>query len=174
MTVEVSSEKPEYEIYIPSMTKDRVPIPQEKLDLVITYITKKAMENHVGCNMITHVLGYWRGEDGEKVVEANKIIRLVGGNPLTDEDMRKIGDYLKQECIALEKTPNCKMHFHSVKPKETRRYFRQNSPDGCEPQWYCECYDENEIVIGIHRVGDSHPCWTLDGTPITLSAKEIN
>ena len=174
MAVEVSSDKPEYEIYIPSMTKEKIPIPQEKLDAVIAYITKKAMEGNGGCNMITHVQGYWKGEDGEKVVEANKIIRIVGENPLTDEDMEKIGDYLEQKCIALKKTPNCEMHSHSVKPKETHRYFRQRSLDGSELQWYCESYDDNEIVIAIHRVGNSHPCWTLDGTPITPAAKEIN
>lgn len=174
MSVEISPEKPEYEIYIPSLTKDKIPISREKLDVAINFITGKAMDEHSGCNVITHVQGYWKGEDGEKVIEANKVIRVVGGNPLTDEDMEKIADYLEQECIAVKKTPNCEMQFHSVKPKETFRFYQKATSEGSGPEWWCEYYDEYGMVMDEERIDDSWPMWSAEGIPVIPTAEEIN
>ncbi len=162
MSVEIYKE-PEYEIYIPSKTKDKILISQEKIDLVIKFITGKAMDEYGGCNVIRNVRGYWKGEDGEKVTEDNTVIRVVGGNPLTEEDIEKINDYLGQECIAIKKTPNCEMQLHYGKQKENIRYYKETSDDG-EIEYVYVCYGEyGEITGGGRMTEDQRFLYTKEG-----------
>jgi len=162
MSIEVLK-SPEYEIYIPSKTKDKVDIPKEKIDIVVAFIIGKVMENDLGCNELTHVQGYWKDKDGEEVVEANKVIRIVGENPLTNEDIEKITDYLEQECLAIKKTLNCEIQFHYSEIKEKIEYYQQVSDDG-EIEYCYVCYNKyGEVTAGGTMTDDERFQFTKEG-----------
>lgn len=112
MTVEEQEIKPLFRIYVPSITKENVPIQQDILQNFYDSITERFTRQNGGCNAIINAVGYYLSDAGEIVKEPINTIESTGVFPFSAEEMSFWAGKLGQECIRVEEAGLVKAYHY--------------------------------------------------------------
>ncbi|MFO7716106.1 hypothetical protein [Desulfosarcina sp.] len=141
--------KMEYEFVIPSLTRDKHPIPQERRDAYFKVLESKSWEMNGGFTIIPNCRGGYRSESGEMLYEDVSIIKTNGKMPLTEKELEAFADYLSQECLFVVKAGERYAYLYEGKPKDTKIEFQYDYGDGSYTEYYLTHSPDDERCIQV-------------------------
>ena len=111
--------KTEFEYVIPTLTKDKQPIPPARVESYIRAIESRSIQLNGGFKKFNNCEGGYSSKSGEIQYENLTIIQTYGQMPLSERDLEYFVDYLSQECLFVKVAGECEAYLHEGGKSQT-------------------------------------------------------
>jgi hypothetical protein len=154
MTATQLDERTEYKFTIPSLTKDRQLIPQERVDCYKAALEARSYQLNDGFTLIPNCKGGYRSQEGEILYEDVSLLMTHGKMPLSENELEYFADYLAQECLYVVEAGERKAYLHEGKPQYVGDAFQYSNEDGSTIEYVLEHDDDGNRCVQMTIFGN--------------------
>ena len=123
----------EYAYHIPSLTRDKQPIPLERRKEYRKALETRALYINGGFYIISNGKGGYRSKSGEIMYEDIEILHTSGNSLLDDKDLEAFTNFLDQESLLVAINGECKAYFYDGKTEDVE--FHYDHKDGSRTEY---------------------------------------
>ena len=137
MTIQTLKEKPVVRFYVPSMTKEKQPIPPENQKAYIEKIQHRAVKQNGGFTRYAAQGGYL-AKDGSMIYEPILIIETYGDSLFADSEFSNFCKLLDQEVLFVHESGISRAYLYDGETEDDSNFYQEVITEGDIIRYYKE------------------------------------
>jgi hypothetical protein len=137
MTIQTLEEKSVFKFYVPSLTRDKRPIPPDNQKIYIDTIQLRALKQNKGFTKYSAQGGYLANDDST-IYEPVLIIETYGENIFTGSELSGFCKLLDQESLFVHESGISRAYLYDGETQEASNFYQVVIPEGDIVRYYKE------------------------------------